>query len=111
MPTATAHPAPTLEPTARPCPRMVPRYHVVLLDDNEHTYDYVVEMLAALFHYGHNTAYRMACEVDTTGRVVVLTTVLEQAELKRDHILTYGPDRRLPASRGSMRALIEPASA
>ena len=27
----------------------LPQYHVVLYDDNEHTHEYVVEMLKALF--------------------------------------------------------------
>ena len=111
MPAPRLGSTPTLEPAATEVvPRQVPRYHVVLLDDDQHTYDYVMEMLADLFHYARATAYRMACEVDTTGRVVVLTTVLEYAELKRDSILTYGADPRLLNSRGSMRALIEPAS-
>ena len=34
----------------------------------------------------------MACEVDTTGRVIVDTTTKERAELKRDQIHAYGPD-------------------
>jgi len=29
--------------------RHAPLYHVVLLDDDEHTYDYVIEMLERLF--------------------------------------------------------------
>lgn len=85
------------------------RWHVVLLDDDDHTYEYVIEMLGRLFHYDEQTAYRMACEVDRTGRVIVLTTTLEQAELKRDQIHAYGPDTRLERSAGSMSARIEPA--
>src|SRR5689334_15795158 len=29
--------------------QLTPLFHVVLLDDNDHTYDYVIEMLAAIF--------------------------------------------------------------
>ena len=29
--------------------KRIPRYHVVLLDDNDHTYEYVVEMLTKIF--------------------------------------------------------------
>ena len=32
--------------------RLVPLFNVVLLDDNEHTYEYVVEMLQKLFTQG-----------------------------------------------------------
>lgn len=53
----------------------------------------------------------MACEVDTSGRVIVETTVLERAEFKRDQIGAYGPDWRLAKSHGSMRARLERAMA
>ena len=89
--------------------QLIPRYHVVLLDDNEHTYDYVVEMLTRLFRHSVATAFSMACEVDRSGRSVVCTTNKEQAEFKRGQIQSYGADRRLPHSRGSMSAVIEPA--
>jgi ATP-dependent Clp protease adaptor protein ClpS len=87
----------------------VPQYHVVLLDDDDHSYDYVIEMLMALFGHSQETAYKMAVEVDTKGRVIVETTHKERAELKRDQIQSYGPDWRIPHCKGSMSARIEPA--
>ncbi len=87
----------------------VPRYHVVLLDDNDHSYEYVIEMLGKVFGHSTATAFRMACEVDLRGRVVVDTTHLERAELKRDQIHGYGADPRIPQCKGSMSAIIEPA--
>ena len=42
----------------------IPRFHVVLFDDSDHTYDYVIEMLMDLFGYGNSLAFQMACEVD-----------------------------------------------
>jgi ATP-dependent Clp protease adaptor protein ClpS len=53
----------------------------------------------------------MAKEVDANGRVIVLTTHKEKAELKRDQITAYGPDVRMASSAGSMSAVIEPAQA
>lgn len=88
---------------------LMPRYHVVLLDDDDHTYDYVIEMLMQIFRHSRETAFRMACEVDARGRVIVDTTTKERAELKRDQIHAYGPDWRIPRCRGSMSAVIEPA--
>lgn len=88
----------------------VPLYNVVLLDDNVHTYDYVIEMLMKLFNHSFATAYQMARTVDTVGRVVVDTTHKERAELKRDQIRNYGPDPLIPWSGRSMEAIIEPAA-
>lgn len=87
----------------------IPRYNVVLLDDDDHTYEYVIEMLRKLFGHSHETAFQMACEVDNAGRVIVDTTSKERAELKRDQIHAYGADWRIPRCKGSMSAIIEPA--
>lgn len=100
---------PAASPQTGAQPRQAPRWHVVLLDDDQHTYDYVVEMLSELFHRDSQAAYQMACEVDQTGRVIVETTLLERAEFKRDQIHAYGRDWRLAACQGSMRATLERA--
>jgi ATP-dependent Clp protease adaptor protein ClpS len=84
-------------------------YHVVLLDDNDHTYEYVIEMLQKLFACSEGAAWNHAVEVDTTGRTIVMTCELPQAEFGRDQIHAYGPDPRMPRSKGSMSAMVEPA--
>ena len=88
---------------------LTPLYHVVLLDDDEHTYDYVIGMLQKLFLIGKAKAFQHAVEVDTTGRTIVLTCELPQAEFARDQIHAYGADWRMKESKGSMSAIIEPA--
>lgn len=103
-------PAPGLEERDSAETRTLPPYNVVLLNDDDHTYDYVIEMLMRLFGHPAVLAYLMALEVDTTGRVIVFTTHLERAELERDRIHAYGADRRIPRCKGSMSALIEPAA-
>ena len=87
-----------------------PLYNVVLLDDDEHTYDYVVEMLMKLFLCSHQRAYQHALEVDPMKRTVVMTCEQEQAMFARDQIHGYGADWRMEHSKGSMSAIIEPAT-
>ena len=99
---------PQIETTERE--RRAPLYRVVLLDDNDHTYDYVIEMLEKLFYFSLDQAYRHAEEVDRRGRTVLITCNLAEAEFARDQIQAYGPDPRLPRSKGSMAAVIEPAA-
>ncbi len=89
--------------------KLIPLYHVILLDDNEHTYDYVIEMLMDLFGHSSETAFQMACEVDTRKRVIVNTTYKERAELKQQQIESYGTDWRMPDCKGSMSAVMEKA--
>ena len=88
----------------------LPPYNVVLLDDDDHSYEYVVLMLKKVFGHPIEKGFEMALEVDTAGRVVVLTTHLEEAELKRDQIQGFGPDPLIPRCEGSMSATVEPAS-
>ena len=89
--------------------RIAPRWHVVLLNDDDHTYEYVIEMLMKLFGHPIERAFEMAREVDTSGRVIVDTTSRERAELKQEQIHAYGKDWRLPRCQGSMSAELEPA--
>ena len=90
--------------------RVQPLYHVILLNDEDHTYDYVVEMLVKIFKMSEATAFGHAVEVDTKGTTIVLTCELSKAELKRDQIHAYGADWRLARSMGSMAAIVEPAA-
>ena len=96
-----------LEPHVDAETRLAPNYNVVLLNDDDHTYEYVIEMLGRLFGYGLEKSFQMAREVDATGRVIVWTGSLEQAEVKRDRIHGYGADPRIPHCKGSMSAIIE----
>lgn len=108
METTTLPRTKTREQTEEKTKRQPP-YHVVLLNDDDHTYQYVIHMLGSLFGHPAEKAYLMAKEVDTTGRVIVDTTTKERAELKRDQIHAFGPDPLLPRCKGSMSATIEPA--
>ena len=77
---------------------------MVLTDDDDHTYDYVMDMLRKLFCCTAEHAFALASEVDNTGRVIVDTTTLERAELKRDQIHAFGRDWRIQRCQGSTRS-------
>ncbi len=87
----------------------IPLFNVVLLDDDEHSYAYVIEMLTNLFMLTKGEAFQKALEVDSFGRTIVITCERPQAEFGRDQIHAYGADARMPESKGSMSAVIEPA--
>src|SRR5260370_26954432 len=107
----------TLPKTSRPLkekeeekpPKRQPPYHVILLNDDDHSFEYVIAMLQRLFGHPAEKGYQMAEEVHTRGRVIVMTTALEVAELKRDQIHAFGPDPLIPRCVGSMSAKVEPA--
>lgn len=81
----------------------------MLLNDDDHSFEYVIEMLKSLFGYPDEKGYLLAQQVDHDGRAIVFTTHKELAELKRDQIHAFGTDVRVATCRGSMTAIIEPA--
>ncbi len=93
----------------KPTTKQLPPWNVILLNDDDHTYDYVIEMLGKVCYHPVERAMQMAKEVDSTGRVIVLTTHKEHAELKRDQIHAFGKDEYIESCKGSMSAVIEPA--
>ncbi len=86
-----------------------PPYHVILWNDDDHTFAYVVTMLQKLFGYPPEKGFKLAEEVDLRGKVIVLTTTREHAELKQDQIHAYGKDTLIAECAGAMSATIEPA--
>jgi len=85
-----------------------PRYQVILWNDDDHTFEYVITMLKQLFAIPVERGFQMAKDVDTNGKVVVLTTTREHAELKRDQIHAFGKDELIANCAGSMSCTIEP---
>jgi ATP-dependent Clp protease adaptor protein ClpS len=90
--------------------RRLPPYNVVILNDEEHSYPYVIELLMKIFRHTQPTAEELTTRIDKTGRAVVYTTHKELAELKRDQVIAYGPDPRMQESKGPLRCYVEPAS-
>lgn len=104
---------PTVTPTVTPrsggSPALAPRYHLILLDDNDHSYQYVVELLGHVLGYGVEKAFALACVVDNEGRAIIETASHDQVSRHQRQIHAYGADPRIPRSAGSMSAIIEPA--
>lgn len=86
-----------------------PPYHLILLDDNEHTYNYVVHMLGSIFGYAREKAFAIACVVDAQGQAILMTGPRDEVELKQEAVHAFGADPLMPESKGSMTAIIEPA--
>src|SRR3990172_8200547 len=103
LPTPTTH----VEETAGA--QKQPPYHLILLDDNEHTYQYVIAMLGSVFGYAPEKGFAIACVVDSQGQAILMTGGLQEVHLKQDQVHAYGADPLMPGCKGSMTAVIEPA--
>ncbi|MEM1063379.1 MAG: ATP-dependent Clp protease adaptor ClpS [Planctomycetota bacterium] len=98
---AVAEPPPQAKPaepdadgrTKPKCPR---QYVVVIENDDDHTFDYVIDALRKVFGHPQTRAAWLAMKVHTAGRAPVWSGSLEVAELKRDQVRTYGVDFYAP---------------
>ncbi len=88
-------PKPKLRRKKRPSdakPKKQPPYAVVLFNDDEHSFQYVVETLIKVFGYPLERSYALTLEVHNEGKGIVWSGSREVAELKRDQIRSAGPD-------------------
>jgi len=90
--------------------RKQPPYNVIVLNDEEHTFEYVIELLTKLFSHSLLIAEKLTWQIHNSGRAIVLTTHKELAELKCEQVLEYGPDPRMSVSKGPLGCYIEPAT-
>ncbi|HEX8524166.1 MAG TPA: ATP-dependent Clp protease adaptor ClpS [Tepidisphaeraceae bacterium] len=77
-------------------PKRQPPYQIVVLNDEDHTFAYVIEGLVRFCGHDVEKAYELATTVHQQGRAIVWTGMLEVAELKRDQLKAMGPDFYAP---------------
>jgi len=73
-------------------PKRQPPYAVVLLNDEEHSFLYVIETLMKVFGYPAEKCQALTVRIHNEGQGIVWSGSLEVAELKRDQIRSAGPD-------------------
>jgi ATP-dependent Clp protease adaptor protein ClpS len=89
--------------------RRVPPYHVILENDDHHSFEFVVEVLRKALGCTPERAYQFTLLAHTSGRAVVWTGPKEVAELKVDQIRTFHEVRPGGADLGPLGCSIEPA--
>lgn len=100
---------PEAKPEQETRTKRLPPYNVIILNDEEHTFDYVIELLTKLFRHPLKIAKELTWRIHLTGRAIVYTTHKEMAELKCEQVRSYGPDPRMSISKTSLGCYIEPA--
>lgn len=110
MPPANQEPAVATQERTQTRTKQQPPWNVILLDDDFHTYEYVIRMMQSVFGHTLESAFRIAVQVDSTGRAVCATVHKELAELKQEQIHAFGRDPLMSTSAGSMSATIEPCT-
>ena len=89
--------------------RRVPPYNVILLNDDHHTMEFVIEVLCKALGYTVERSYQLMMQAHTSGRAVVWTGPKEVAELKAEQIRTFHERRPDGRELGPLGCEIEPA--
>ena len=80
---------PGIEITGDTDEQLDPPFHLILLDDDEHTYQYVIHMLGEVFGYSKEKGFAIACMVDANGQAILLTASARTSTSFRWRSRTY----------------------
>jgi ATP-dependent Clp protease adaptor protein ClpS len=104
MPTIT-------EPEVDTRSKILPPYHVLIENDDDHSQQFVVAVLRKVFGYDEPKAISLMHTAEEHGEAVVWTGAKEVAELKLEQLRTFH-EKHWQDERdlGPIRCRIEPAS-
>lgn len=90
--------------------RLLPPYNVILLNDDYHSFEFVIGVLRQVLHCTIWQAVRLTTEAHTTGRAIIWTGAKEVAELKVEQVRTFHETRELDnRPLGPLDCTLEPA--
>ena len=90
--------------------RTIPPYNVILLNDDHHSMEFVMEVLCKVLGVAAERAYQFMMEAHTSGRAIVWTGSMEVAELKLEQMQSMHEVRASDnAKLGPLGCDIEPA--
>ena len=89
--------------------RLLPPYNVILENDDDHSFDFVIEVVRKALGYSHEHAVQLTMEAHNKGRAVVWTGPKEVAELKAEQMQSFHETRYDGRQLGPLGVTIEPA--
>jgi ATP-dependent Clp protease adaptor protein ClpS len=88
-----------------------PQYQLVLLNDEVHSFNYVVRVFQQVFGLPLTRSVALTCEIHSQGRAVVFRGSLDEVNHKRSKVMEFGPDQWAPTKTAEpLGVLIERAS-
>ena len=88
--------------------RLAPPYNVVLLNDDDHSMEFVVMVLSKVFGYQLEKCVQLMLSAHTSGRAIIWSGSKEVAELKVEQIHTFHEMKGVKDI-GALGCEIEPA--
>lgn len=81
-----------LEPIVENKNKTIPPYGIIVYNDNDHTFDYVIEGLIKVCKHSVQKAEQLAIEIHKNGKALVWSGSKELAELKDEQLRSLGID-------------------
>ena len=88
--------------------RKIPPYHVILENDDDHSFEFVMDTLQKALGINEEKAFVFTHQAHDTGRAIVWTGTKEVAELKAEQIQTFH-EIKAGKKLGPLGVTIEPA--
>ena len=111
MPLMSEPATPVVEPETNTRPKLLPPYHVIIENDDDHSQLFVVLVLRKVFGYDEAQATDLMQTAERAGEAIVWTGPKEVAELKLDQLRTFHEKHwRDERDLGPLRCRIEPAT-
>src|SRR5262245_4443344 len=101
--------SPVVEPRSDTVTRLLPPYHVLIENDDDHSQVFVVILLRKVFGYDEPQAIQLMHAAEEAGEAVVWTGPKDVAELKLDQLRTFH-EKRDDRALGPVGCRIEPAT-
>ena len=101
---------PVAEPRTDERTKLLPPYHVMIENDDDHSQDFVVIVLRKVFGYDEPKAIALMHTAEEVGEAVVWTGAKEVAEFKLDQLRTFHEKRGEDRDLGPVGCRIEPAT-
>ena len=93
--------------------KVSPLWNVILLDDPNHTFAYVTELIVTVFKRDYEDAKALTEEVHRMGKAIIIICSKERAELYQDQVFKFGNDPFMKIFKqlesGPLGCIIEPA--
>jgi ATP-dependent Clp protease adaptor protein ClpS len=99
----------TTKPKHKEETRRVPPYHVILENDDHHSFEFVVDTLRKALGFNEQKSFELTNQAHRQGRAIVWTGPKEVAELKQEQIQSFHEIRADGKKLGPLGVTIEPA--
>lgn len=73
-------------------PRIQPVHLIIVYNDDDHTFEYVIDLFTKVFRYPLERCVQMAINIHEQGQEIVWSGMKEHGELKVEQLRSGGPD-------------------